>query len=168
MARKIISKGAGNSSHSKRQPNVKGGPTIGSVGEASHSNNMSTSCRHSYHHGDSSDIHRRPFRSENNLFSGNTSLHPLGEPNMNSNPNCHNQIVNAQNGFIPISKPNNGQENKLAYEDDSSQIQKCEGGSAVTMFKTKVLYHSRSDFRPIGLTEDPTNLTESREKEANV
>ena len=81
--------------------------------------------------------------------------------------NCNNSIVNASNGFIPISKYD-VQQNKVSHEDGPSQNQKIDGDSEVTMFKTKVLYHSRSDFRPIGLTEDNINLEESGEKEANV
>ena len=81
--------------------------------------------------------------------------------------NCNNSIVNASNGFIPISKYD-VQQNKVSHEDGPSQNQKIDGDNEVTMFKTKVLYHSRSDFRPIGLTEDNSNLEESGEKEANV
>ncbi len=81
--------------------------------------------------------------------------------------NCHKSIVNASNGFIPISKYDI-QQNKVSHGDGPSQNQKSDGDSEVTMFKTKVLYHSRSDFRPIGLTGDQGNLTESGDKEANV
>ena len=87
-----------------------------------------------------------------------------GDRNFSPDPRCQSTIVNANNGFIPISKSD---ENTAAvYEDDTTA--KTDGGSEVTMFKTKVLYHSRSDFRPIGLTGDQSNLSESTEKEANV
>ena len=168
MARKIISKGTGANSTSKRQPNTKGCSSTGNMGDSNRANEFATSCRHNYNQRNA-DNTRRPFKSETNLFASNanTCLQPIGDRNVTPVLNCHNSIVNASNGFIPISK-HAGQENKLAYEDDPSQSQKSDGGSEVTMFKTKVLYHSRSDFRPIGLTEDQTSLEETREKEANV
>ena len=168
MARKIISKGTGSNSNSKRQPSTKGSSTTGNGVESNRANDFGTNCRHNYHRGNS-DISRRPFKSETNLFSntGNTCLQPIGERKMFDGHNCHNSIVKASNGFIPISKYDI-QQNKVPHEDGPSQKHKSDGDSEVTMFKTKVLYHSRSDFRPIGLTEDQGTLTESGEKEANV
>ena len=168
MARKIISKGTGNNSNSKRQPGAKGHTTTGNVVESNRDNGFGTNCRHNYHEGNI-DINRRPFKSETNLFRnpGNTCLQPIGERKIFDDQNCHNSIVNASNGFIPISKYDM-QQQKVLHEGGPSQNQKSDGDSEVTMFKTKVLYHSRSDFRPIGLTEDQGNLTENGEKEANV
>jgi hypothetical protein len=168
MARKIISKGTSSHSNSKRQPSTKGSSTTGNVVESNRANNFGTNCRHNSHQGNS-DINRRPFKSETNLFSntGNPCLQPQGEQKMFDEHNCHNSIVNSSNGFIPISKYDI-QQNKLSHGDGPIQNRKSDGDSEVTMFKTKVLYHSRSDFRPIGLTEDQGNLTESGEKEANV
>ena len=161
MARKIISKG---SSAPKRQSNSKGGSSTGNYGEPIRHSDIPSNCQHANHQRNL-EFNRRPFKSETNLFSspGNTCLHLAGNRNFSPDPHCQNSVVNANNGFIPISK-GDGTENTAAYEDDT----KTDGGSEVTMFKTKVLYHSRSDFRPIGLTGTQSNLTETTENEANV
>ena len=161
MARKIISKGG---STPKRQANTKGASNYS--GESKRNNDLPTNCQHRNHQR-TLDVHRRPFKSETNLFSstGTPSLQLAGDRNFSPDPRCQSTIVNANNGFIPISKSD--QNTAAAYEDDTTS-KANDGGSEVTMFKTKVLYHSRSDFRPIGLTEDQSNLTESSEQEANV
>ena len=161
MARKIISKG---SSAPKRQNNSKGGSSVGNSGEHVRNNDLPNNCQHRNHQRNL-DIHRRPFKSETNLFSstGGQSLQLAGDRHFSPDPRFQSTIVNANNGFIPISK-NDG--NGAACEDDVTA--NTDGGSEVTMFKTKVLYHSRSDFRPIGLTGDQSNLSESTEKEADV
>ena len=161
MARKIISKG---SSAPKRQSNSKGGSSASHTGDPHRQNDISTNCQHTNHQRNL-EFTRRPFKSETNLFSspGNACLHSAGNRNFSPDPHCQSSVVNANNGFIPISN-SDGRENSAAYDDEI----KTNGGSEVTMFKTKVLYHSRSDFRPIGLTGNQSNLTESTEREANV
>ena len=161
MARKIISKGG---STPKRQANTKGASNYS--GESKRNNDLPTNCQHRNHQR-TLDVHRRPFKSETNLFSstGTPNLQLAGERNFSPDPRCQSTIVNANNGFIPISKSD--ENTAAAYEGDSTS-KTNDGGSEVTMFKTKVLYHSRSDFRPIGLTGDQSNLTENSEQEANV
>ena len=141
---------------------------MGSAGESNTPSQITTNCGHSHHHG-ISENNKRPFKSETNLFSStaHTCLQPIRDRQIGLGNNRHNAVVNASNGFIPISQQH-VQENKLTYDEDDSHRTKCEGDSEVTMFKTKVLYHSRSDFRPIGLTEDRNDLSGNKEQEANV
>jgi len=72
-------------------------------------------------------------------------------------PHQHSRLVNSH-GFIPIQV------------QDRAQEQPQEPAEGVTVFKTKVLYHSRSDFRPIGLTssEPQYHMHQHHQQEANV
>ena len=178
MARKIISKGSGSGSHSKRQQNMKGAPPLDNgAGASQPTHHSKETCRHSYNPQPSAFIDRRPFRSEINLFNSTTNpISHLTLPGQNGvtpnhNHSSHNDIVNANNGFIPISKQATvgDKDNNIGHHSDLARCQKFEdNGSEVTMFKTKVLYHSRSDFRPISLTDGQTNFTEYGEIEAKV
>ena len=169
MARKIISKGnVSNFNSSKRNAGGKGGLSLNNVDGQNSNSHLRTHCGHKHHHGISENS-KRPFRSETNLFSSSvqTCLRPSGEGQANHERNGHNPIINASNGFIPIAHQH-AEQHSLRDKGDRSQTPQADGGSGVTVFKTKVLYHSRSDFRPIGLTEGYEGATEGREKEANV
>ena len=127
-----------------------------------------THCGHKYHHGISENS-KRPFKSETSLFSSSVQacLKPSGERQTNNEGSSHNSIINASNGFIPIAHQH-AEDHNLRDKGDGSQTPQADGAGGVTVFRTKVLYHSRSDFRPIGLSEGYDGASETREKEANV
>ena len=167
MAKKIISKGSGSSSYNsnKRNTSSRGEPTLNNVDGQNLNTHLRTHCGHKHHHHGVSENSKRPFKSETNLFSSTvqTCLTPSGEGRVNLERNQHGTIINASNGFIPIPH-----QHRLSDKGDRSQTPQADGGSEVTVFKTKVLYHSRSDFRPIGQIEGSEMATEGNERAANV
>ena len=169
MARKIISKGNVSNFHSsKKNTSGKGEFSLNNVADQNSNSHSGTHCGHKYHRGISENS-KRPFKSETSLFSSSvqTCLKPSGERQTNHEGYSHNPIINASNGFIPIAHQH-AYDHTLGDKEDRSQTPQADGAGGVTVFRTKVLYHSRSDFRPIGLTEGYEGATDTREKEANV
>ena len=105
MARKIISKGSGNSSTSTKR-NGRGSSTLDGLSPNSNERTLNTNKRH-HHASGVLDSNKRPFKSETNIFSSSAvshqpSLHPLGERQLSLENNHRNTLINANNGFIPI------------------------------------------------------------------
>ena len=102
----------------------------------------------------------RNFRSETNLAGGGGgqprySQYLPSELQYQPQVNHHQLVQQHANGFIPIQVPLDHQPGRHSPD-------------GVTVFKTKVLYHNKSDFRSNGLGPEPPTGSNQFEQEANV